>query len=377
MFNVVENLYDGLKNNKNLKIKILVNSQHWTENFNIQRLPNFSIVHLLRKIFKKQRENIFLFKVFLFLLNKILICLDFIFFTIYFTWFFFKEKPDILNIHNGGWPAGWLSRIILIPAKLNRIKVVYSYHNLISKNNFYNKFNSKLLLKFYKLFIDKHVFVSNFLYKNYKFEINKNYTIIYNSPYLKNDSSNFNFNCTDNKKLNIGFIGSISPLKGTIDAIKILKIDIKKHFRLHHIGYIDNKYCLENGIDIKNQNLDYNFYGFQKNIKHFFSKIDVLIAVSEKFESFGLVVVEAMSFGIPVVAKDYGPFKELIENSYNGYLYESQNLTQLYNQLLKYKLNPGLIKRHGKNAKKTYLKRFSKNTFHKKYNKLLFEVLKC
>ena len=365
MFNVVLNLSDSLKKEK-INTRILVNNEHWSKNNNLIRLPSLSIVQNIKKYFYNLRNKFLVFKIIIFLITRLFIPIDFIVFNIYLFKKFSFLKPDIINIHNGGWP-GWLSRIIIIPSYFLGIKIIYSIHNLRQKTNFFESFYHDLLFKFYSFFIYKYVFVSKFLKNDFKkFKIS--YSIIYNAPFFK--KNNFNRIKLDisKNKLNVGFVGSISNLKKTIDILKVLLYDKKKEILVHHIGYIDNAYCKKNNIDIdSNKFINYKFYGFQKNVLSFYDQVDVVVATSKAYESFGLVVIEAMRLNKPVIATDYGPFKELIINNYNGFLYNPENVKDFYSKLNSYIDNNELINQHGINGYNRYQKKFTVKAFKNSY----------
>lgn len=57
------------------------------------------------------------------------------------------------------------------------------------------------------------------------------------------------------------------------------------------------------------------FVGFIKNKKEFYKKLSLFVFPSIwKMEGFGIVIIEALSYGIPVVAIDNGPAKEIIHS---------------------------------------------------------------
>lgn len=68
-----------------------------------------------------------------------------------------------------------------------------------------------------------------------------------------------------------------------------------------------------------------SFMGKVTNINDYYLSSDIVL-VTSRYESFGLSILEGMSFGLPVISFDIesGP-KLLIENDINGYLIEKYN----------------------------------------------------
>ena len=99
----------------------------------------------------------------------------------------------------------------------------------------------------------------------------------------------------------------------------------------------------------------------EKEKINFFKSIDVLALPSiNALEAFGIVQLEAMSYGVPVISTDIYGVRTIIKNTSNGYLFRNKNINDMYIKILLLRINkndPFIIK---------------KNLF-KKYNKLIFE----
>ncbi len=61
-----------------------------------------------------------------------------------------------------------------------------------------------------------------------------------------------------------------------------------------------------------------------------------LIFSSQWFETFGMVIIEAFSSGVPVIASDIGQLKITIKNKYNGLCFESGNKDDLKEKVAYY-----------------------------------------
>ena len=147
-------------------------------------------------------------------------------------------------------------------------------------------------------------------------------------------------------------IGRIQEQKGQLQTIEFLnnfkKIqnDFKCYFVGGPSGKHGNEYLHELQQTIKDFNLDKHveFLGDlpQTEIIELFKKAKLLIHTS-KFETFGLVAIEANTMGVPVLTTNNGSLMEIIENNKNGYL--SENLidsnvnnfvNNLFNNVTKY-----------------------------------------
>ena len=148
-------------------------------------------------------------------------------------------------------------------------------------------------------------------------------------------------------------IGRIQEQKGQLKTLEFLNSfrKIENNFKCYFIGGPSgkhgNEYLHELKQTIKDFNLDKHveFLGDlpQTEIIELFKKAKLLIHTS-KFETFGLVAIEANTMGVPVLTTNNGSLMEIIENNKNGYL--SENLidsnvnnfvNNLFNNVTKYK----------------------------------------
>lgn len=90
-----------------------------------------------------------------------------------------------------------------------------------------------------------------------------------------------------------------------------------------------------------------HFAGFRNDIPAELARLDVVVHSSTIPEPFGLVVVEAMAMGLPVVAPDAGGPSEVIEDGVTGLLYPIGNVAALAKTLRRLSEDPELRKRLG------------------------------
>jgi glycosyltransferase involved in cell wall biosynthesis len=101
--------------------------------------------------------------------------------------------------------------------------------------------------------------------------------------------------------------------------------------------------------------------GKQNNIPEWMQAMDIFVHASER-EPFGIVVVEAMSLGKPVIATKPGGPEEIIEHHENGLLVPPNDTASLVNAILEYLSDPAFAARIGIAARKRALE-FSPERF--------------
>jgi glycosyltransferase involved in cell wall biosynthesis len=66
--------------------------------------------------------------------------------------------------------------------------------------------------------------------------------------------------------------------------------------------------------------------GFREDVPWLLKQTDVLAVPSQEYESFGLMIVEAMAFKVPVVATRVGGIPEVLRDGEGGYCVDSSDV---------------------------------------------------
>ena len=252
---------------------------------------------------------------------------------------------DVIHAHY------WLSGLVAkeISNELN-IPFIFTSHSLGIFLDGYNKERvdcEKIVMTSTNLVTASSVFETMLIADIYKIDENKIKKI---TPGV--DRKIFIPDLSVEKENIILSIGRIQEQKGQLQTIEFLNNfkKIQNDFKCYFIGGPSgkhgNEYLHELKQTIKDFNLDKHveFLGDlpQTEIIELFKKAKLLIHTS-KFETFGLVAIEANTMGVPVLTTNNGSLMEIIENNKNGYL--SENLidsnvnnfvNNLFNNVTKY-----------------------------------------
>ena len=101
--------------------------------------------------------------------------------------------------------------------------------------------------------------------------------------------------------------------------------------------------------------------GFQDNVPLWMQAMDVVVHASDR-EPFGMVILEAMALGKPVVAGAEGGPQEIITDGVNGLFAPYGDPERLASQIARYLGNSGFARKVGENARHRS-KDFQHNTF--------------
>ena len=326
------------------------------------------------------KENVFSYEVSSDNISKIKLV-----FSIWFNKHYYKEikkiveegNIDLVHIHNF-YPL--LTPSIFKAAKDGGAKVVHTLHNyrlwcisgvfyrdsygvceLCTKSKFslqgvFNKCFRKSIVqsvlaqasfwyyKATKIFDNINYF---FVLTNFQKEKVKSLGIDEGKIILKPNSLKMSFDIQKDKKDYI-YVGRLEESKGILELLKVWeKLDEK--YILTIIGGGD----IEEELKAKYEKKNIIFKGkcSREDTLSSISKSKYLIQPSIWYETFGLTIIEAMSFGVPVIGFDMGTRGDFIKDGANGFLSDRDNLKNVIENSYEYKEYNKLSKQAVETAK--------------------------
>lgn len=235
-----------------------------------------------------------------------------------------------------------------IVAKIKGLKVIYHVHEAYPDLSVLNKFLFSVLNNT----ATKIICVSKYVSLNLYIKDAARVHVVYNS--LNSEFTNMinleNKTIYMNRKT-VLMISSARPYKGIFQFCELAK-------NLHDYNFILVCDTTSENIQIlfaEFLNLNnLNIYPTQVNLHSFYQKADLLLNLSNPnliIETFGLTVLEAMSYGIPAIIPNMGGIVELVENGYNGYHVDVNDLELLKSKIVDLLEDNELYKNMSRNAK--------------------------
>jgi glycosyltransferase involved in cell wall biosynthesis len=175
----------------------------------------------------------------------------------------------------------------------------------------------------------------------------------------------------------IGILARLSDVKGhkyLIEAIKMVLVfssDVK--LLIAGEGKLEKELKrLAESLNIKKSVL---FIPEALDTRDILSAIDIFVMPSLK-EGLGLALMEAMSFGLPVIGSAVGGIKTLIQDEKNGLLVNSRDASGIARSIIDLLSDPDKAARLGANARKFIAEEFSEKRMVLKTEKLYHECLR-
>lgn len=236
---------------------------------------------------------------------------------------------------------------IYINKVLKRHKYFFIIHHLVQDEKPASR-SRRFLEKAFVRSADHHIAVSEFT-KNRLKElglVKKDINVI--SPGL--DIRPIDLNLKPNDMLKLLYVGTIERRKGVLDIIMALKYLGQYDFELKIVGLIKEEDYYQNILSVLKDSGIENKVKFLGRVSD--EKLEECYINSNLFvfpsywEGYGMVIAEAMSYGLPVVISDIPVFKELITDGNEGYFFKTGNIESFTNVLENIFKNKVKLKMH-------------------------------
>lgn len=293
-----------------------------------------------------------------------------------------KNKFDVVNAHD--FFSGSVVRfsVVFFTVWYKPKRLYVTLHNLFywlkpihhKVNNFLSRFTSKIICVSGS--------VKDYSSQNDKI-ISSKYEVIYNGidvNYFYKDEAlgksvrnELGFNDID---IIIGNVGTFSERKGQIYLIKAFTELAKKYSELKIVFLgglrnheVDVRKEVEKEISINNLKEKVFLLDSDKDVNKYYNMFDIYV-MSSITEGFSLAALEAMLTERLCVFSDIPPFKELVEDGKNGFLFESKNPDSLKTKLDFIIANRNKLNHISSEARRSVINRFSYENMIHQYDSL-------
>ena len=171
-------------------------------------------------------------------------------------------------------------------------------------------------------------------------------------------------------------VGRLTKQKGFDLLLESWKIVSSKHndWNLVIVGEGEEYESLNNKIKNIGIEESVSIKPFTRDIQQYYKNSSIFV-LSSRYEGFGLVVLEAQAFGIPVVAFNCptGP-RNIINDGIDGYLVEAENIDKLAKQIIMLIKDKNIRTKVGENAIKN-IEKFKIENIMKQWNSLIIDLI--
>jgi len=241
----------------------------------------------------------------------------------------FDHEIEIIHIHSAS--KGSFARKIIVAfiGKLWNKKIVFHIHSGSFKTFCEKSVWVKKIVKKSLQQVDLLVCLSKEWESFFRNELSLSNIEVIGNP-IEIGEINNGFIISDNIRLL--FLGNISDNKGIFDLIQYLeknKYFLNNQIQISIAGIGETKRLI-NFIDQSSHRSQYNYLGWLDNVtkKTVFMDTDIYILPSY-FEGLPVSILEAMGFGKPIIATHVGGIPSIVQNNFNGWLFEPGNFSQL------------------------------------------------
>lgn len=180
----------------------------------------------------------------------------------------------------------------------------------------------------------------------------------------------------------VGIVGRIVRWKGHLEFLQAAEAVMREipGVKLLVVGdYSDGEKAYQDRITRMVEAGDFRdriiFTGYVKNVGEHYGLMDVCVHASIEPEPFGLVITEAMAYGVPVVASDRGAPGEIISDGETGYLVDPEATDVFAARIIDLLSDEDKRRRMGVQAKEHVLKHYPLDVYADKMEQVYRDIL--
>ncbi|MFR2618334.1 MULTISPECIES: glycosyltransferase family 4 protein [Parabacteroides] len=275
-------------------------------------------------------------------IGKVLLFVTSVLKTFYYCVF---RQIDVIHIHTANYIDFYRNSVLIYIGKLFNKRVLLHIHGSLF-NEFYN--THPCFVASVCRSADALVTVSSTFVKMLRrYGLNEHIYCLPNCvefPELYRTEQHHN-------KLRLVFVGRINEVKGIYDVLECLhkyKEQLQDKVELHIGGIGDEERFLKMMTDYNLSSMIVQHgWVVGKEKEDLFCSSDVFIHPSH-FESFGIAILEAMSYGLPVITTLIGGIPDFFEDKKSGVAVAPGNVDEIYEAILLFLNDRSYISRMGK-----------------------------
>lgn len=178
---------------------------------------------------------------------------------------------------------------------------------------------------------------------------------------------------THNRYIQVLFLSNLIPSKGPFEVLKAANIIVKQNTNVHFIlaGADSSQlftqqlgsYIVDNGLD-EYVTMPGGVYGKEK-VKLMASSDIFIFPTYYKYEVFPSVIIEAMSWGLPVISSTEGAIPEIVQDGITGFIVNPKSPKQIADKILTLVNNPDLRKKVGMEGRKVFETKYTLEAYAK------------
>ncbi|MEY8756305.1 glycosyltransferase family 4 protein [Peribacillus frigoritolerans] len=269
------------------------------------------------------------------------------FIVLYFKLNISNVKYDVAHIHMSYKGSFYRKKIIINSLKKKNIPILLHMHGSQFKD-FYNQSSKKQQKEITNTLNKVDIILAlGKEWKDYYQSICKSQVFSLDNAVFLKETSN------DEEKIYITTMGVLSNRKGTYDLITAAaklkgNIDSKYKFLLAGDGEVENVKKRINDLKLNDLFIVPGWISNEEKVQEIYRK-SVIYVLPSYNEGMPMSILEAMSFGLPIVSTNVGSIPSVIKNEENGILIKPGDIQDLKNAIEQILNNQQMKESMGKN----------------------------